>query len=174
LDGPGSVQVVSLLDERAALWDHQAEPMMEVLFDEAAAKGPSELEIEEFARDLARRFPDASASVITHLARLWEVYSIGAANGLSFKHSKSQLCQLTLRLLGMVVQEEGVGPDPARIRALQEWPAPRTKGQLREFFGSINWVQELASETAVLPFPAGLLIGRGIGFIALPIAFGEF
>ena len=46
-----------------------------------------------------------------------------------------------MKLLGMVVDRTGVGPDPARIKALMEWPAPRTKGQLREFFGSINWVR---------------------------------
>ena len=71
----------------------------------------------------------------------WAVYHVAGANGVSFKHFKSQLCSAQLKLLGMVVEQGGVGPDPARIRALQEWPPPRTKGQLREFFGSINWVR---------------------------------
>ena len=71
--------------------------------------------------------------------------------------------------VGMVVQKEGVGPDPSRIRALQEWPPPRTKGQLREFFGSINWVR---------PFLGMAFAGAGHGLRKLlkkdvPDEFGE-
>jgi hypothetical protein len=117
------------------------EGMAEVIFSEPPQKGPTEEEIKEFAAGLRRRFPDASRDIVVHLARLWAVYQVGGRNGMSFKHTKSQLCSASLKLLGMIVERGGVGPDPSRIKALVEWPAPRTKGQLREFFGSINWVR---------------------------------
>ena len=75
---------------------------------------------------------------MAHLSRLRAVYQVAGANRASFKHSKFQLCSSRLELLGMVVEKGGVCPDPTRTKALEEWPAPLTKGQLRKFFGSIT------------------------------------
>ena len=136
-EAPSSAEesIAGLLDADAPL------EMNEVIFSGPPGAGPTEEEVGAFASDLARKYPGASKDVIVHLGRLWAVFKVGGENGLSYKHSKSQLCEPSLRLLGMIVDSHGVGPDPERIKALTEWPAPRTKGQLREFFGSINWVR---------------------------------
>ena len=51
------------------------------------------------------------------------------------------MLQHQLKLLGTVTGRDGLAPDPEKIKALQLFPPPRNKGQLREFFGTINWLR---------------------------------
>ena len=76
-----------------------------------------------------------------HLAHMAALCAAGEEGGLSFKHSKSQLLQHQLILLGTVVGRHGLEPDPEKVRALERFPPPASKTQLREFF----WRGELVA-----------------------------
>ena len=76
-----------------------------------------------------------------HLAHLVAIYAAGAAGGLSFKHSKSQLLRQQLKLLGTYTGRAGLAPDPEKVAALERFPEPKSKTQLREFFGTVNWLR---------------------------------
>ena len=94
---------------------------------------------------LALRFPAADRTVLENLSRLMAVFETAAKAGLSFKLTKSQLLQPELRLLGTITGRHGQSPDPAKVQGIQDFPPPTSKTQLREFFGSVNWLRPFLS-----------------------------
>ena len=98
--------IAGLLDADAPL------EMNEVIFSGPPVVGPTEDEVGAFAAELARRYPGASKDVIVHLGRLWAVFKVGGENGLSYKHSKSKLCEPSARYdCGLSRSRTGSGED---------------------------------------------------------------
>ncbi|KAI5412195.1 hypothetical protein KIW84_057028 [Lathyrus oleraceus] len=44
------------------------------------------------------------------------------------------------KLLGFIVSEKGIEVDPAKVKAIQEMPEPRTKKQVCGFLGRLNYI----------------------------------
>ncbi|KRZ69679.1 Transposon Ty3-G Gag-Pol polyprotein [Trichinella papuae] len=60
-----------------------------------------------------------------HLERLEEVLSRLRAVGLKVKPGKCQLMRRSVRYLGHIVTQHGIGTDPEKTAAVQQWPVPR-------------------------------------------------
>ena len=137
-------EVAEIMDGAAP--EEDAEEVCEVLFDGSPPTVWSDGRLKEFYEDLKRREPEADREVAWHLAHLASLYAAGAESGLSFKHVKSQILQHQLKLLGTITGRAGLEPDPEKVKALQVFPEPTSKGQLREFFGTINWLRPFLAE----------------------------
>ena len=61
------------------------------------------------------------------------------------KHSlfaKLKKCKFevtTVRMLGFIVDGEGISMEPKRINTISDWPVPKTLKQVQEFIGFINF-----------------------------------
>jgi hypothetical protein len=62
-----------------------------VTFTEPPLPGPTRDELLSFYHSLQQEHPAASASALWHLANFWRVCRVAELNGVSLKHSKSQL-----------------------------------------------------------------------------------
>ncbi|XP_058746121.1 uncharacterized protein LOC131618991 [Vicia villosa] len=49
------------------------------------------------------------------------------------------------KLLGFIVSEKGIEVDPAKVKAIQEMPEPRTEKQVRGFLGRLNYIARFIS-----------------------------
>ena len=49
---------------------------------------------------------------------------------------------------GKVVSREGIQPDPQKIKALTDMPAPKNKKELQAFYGIINYLGKFSPGTA--------------------------
>ena len=49
------------------------------------------------------------------------------------------------KLLGFVVSDKGIQVDPAKVKAIQEMPAPRTEKEVRGFLGRLNYIARFIS-----------------------------
>ena len=49
------------------------------------------------------------------------------------------------KLLGFIVSERGIEVDPAKVKAIQEIPAPRTEKQVRGFLDRLNYISRFIS-----------------------------
>ena len=49
------------------------------------------------------------------------------------------------KLLGFVVSGKGIEVDPAKVKAIQEMPKPRTEKQVRGFLGRLNYIARFIS-----------------------------
>jgi len=54
---------------------------------------------------------------------------------LKLKPSKCKLLRSELSFLGHVVSSKGVGTDPEKISAVQDWPVPTDVKEVRSFLG---------------------------------------
>lgn len=49
------------------------------------------------------------------------------------------------KLLGFIVSQMEIKVDPDKVKAIQEMPAPRTKNEVREFLGRLNYIARFIS-----------------------------
>ncbi|KRZ01755.1 Retrovirus-related Pol polyprotein from transposon, partial [Trichinella zimbabwensis] len=71
-----------------------------------------------------------------HLELLEEVLSRLRAVGLKVKPGKCQLMRRSVRYLGHIVTQHGIGTDPEKTAAVQQWPLPRCVREVRQFLAS--------------------------------------
>jgi hypothetical protein len=74
-----------------------------------------------------------------HLQHLRMVLDILAQHQLYAKRSKCEFGKTTLKFLGHVVTAGSVAADPDKIKALQDWPLPTSRAELRAFLGLANY-----------------------------------
>lgn len=76
-----------------------------------------------------------SPSFPTHLEHLSEILELFRRAGLQLNSSKCHFGWRQIMILGHLVDAEGVRPDPDKVRALQNFPAPRSTKDVRSFLG---------------------------------------
>ena len=57
-----------------------------------------------------------------------------------FNASKCQFKKTEVKFFGMMLNRQGVVPDPAKIEALKSLPEPRTENLLQSFLGIVNYL----------------------------------
>ena len=71
----------------------------------------------------------------THLQRLRHVLTRLSNAGLQLNLKKCRFAARQLTILGYVVSKDGILPDPAKLRAVAEFPKPTSVKELRNFVG---------------------------------------
>ena len=74
-----------------------------------------------------------------HHAITKEVLTILHKNKLFLKPEKCEWEKMRVEYLGVIVSEEGVEMDLAKVEAVREWPAPKDKCKLQQFLGFANY-----------------------------------
>jgi hypothetical protein len=62
--------------------------------------------------------------------------------------------------LGVVISEDGVEMDLAKVEAVREWPKPKDKHELQQFLGFANYYRRFISHFANLASPLHRLTGN--------------
>ena len=55
--------------------------------------------------------------------------------------------------LGFVVIKNGVLVDPEKIKAIEEWPTPKSVGDIRSFHGLTSFYRRFVPNFSTLPLP---------------------
>ena len=89
-----------------------------------------------------------------HNHNLLQLMKTAQGQGLVFNSNKCAICQSSISFYGAVFTVWGMRPDPAKVQALQNLPAPQNPKQLQSFLGLVNYLQpfrpSLASKTTFL------------------------
>ncbi len=89
-----------------------------------------------------------------HLDHLRQVLQIIKDNHLFCKLKKCEFNRTELRFVGHIVGAKGIRPDPEKLSAVTDWPAPHNIPELRKFLGFTNYfrkfLQGYSQRTAVL------------------------
>ena len=64
------------------------------------------------------------------------------------------------KLLGFIVSERGIEVDPAKAKAIQEMPVPKTEKQIRGFFGRLNYISRFISHMTATCAPIFKLLQK--------------
>ena len=95
-----------------------------------------------------------------HRAITQEVLTILCKNNLFLKPEKCEWEKTKVEYLGIIVSEEGVEMDPAKVEAVKEWPAPKDKHELQQFLGFANYYRRFISRFANITWPLHKLTGN--------------
>ena len=55
--------------------------------------------------------------------------------------------------LGCIVSGEGIEPDPEKVRAVVDWPVPRSVGEVRSFIGLCSYYRGFIKDLSVVAAP---------------------
>ena len=108
-------------------------------------------------------------TVEEHDARLQEVFKTVAKSGLELNEKKCEICKPKICYFGNVVSEEGVSPDPEKVKAVRELPAPKNVPKLRQVRGQNNYLGKFMPNLSDVNSPMSELLKAdvpGIGPIA--------
>ncbi|KAJ9520579.1 hypothetical protein QJQ45_007435 [Haematococcus lacustris] len=94
-----------------------------------------------------------SRSEAEHLEHLRTVLGLLRQHQLYANLSKCAFFLPSMDFLGHIISAAGIHPDPAKIRAMVEWPVPRNLNDLRSFLGSANYYRRLIHHHAHLILP---------------------
>ena len=74
-----------------------------------------------------------------HIVRVKHVFDRLEEAGVTLKLEKTQLGVSRVSYLGHILDRGDIRPDPEKVRAIREFPSPRTKSELKRFMGLVNW-----------------------------------
>ena len=100
-----------------------------------------------------------------HLQNLKEVLEAIKVAGLKLKPSKCFFAKRSVKYLGFIVSNEGLSPDPEKLKAIEDYPQPRDLTELRRFIGLASYYRRFVSGFSEIVAPLHKLMQKGTNFI---------
>lgn len=97
-----------------------------------------------------------------HLERLQAVFSRIKEAGLKLKPSKCKFFQKSIKYLGHIVSEDGVATDPDKVKAVKEWPIPKSVKEVQSFLGFVGFYRRFIEGFSKIAKPLHQLL-QGTG-----------
>ncbi|XP_023245709.1 uncharacterized protein LOC111643000 [Copidosoma floridanum] len=77
---------------------------------------------------------------------------------LTHNRGKSEFCQPEVKYLGVLVNRDGLRPDPAKLKPITAFPAPKNLKQLRRFLGMVSWYRKFLPNYLTVVEPINRLL----------------
>lgn len=81
----------------------------------------------------------ASRTLNEHVVHMREVLSVARANNLKLNYDKLKLGLSSVTYLGHQLTQQGITPDPSKVKAIEAIPAPTSKAELLRFLGMATY-----------------------------------
>ncbi|KAF8044781.1 hypothetical protein N665_6845s0001 [Sinapis alba] len=81
------------------------------------------------------------------------------------KLSKCSFWQKSVGFLGHIISDQGVSVDPEKIKAIQEWPRPKTATEVKSFLGLAGYYRKFVKGFDSLAQPMTQLTGKDVKFV---------
>ena len=94
-----------------------------------------------------------SASEHEHTDHLRIVMQTLKDHELYAKFSKCEFWLTQVAFLGHIISAEGIAVDPAKIKAIQEWQAPKTVGEIQSFLGLAGYYKRFVEGFSKISAP---------------------
>ena len=94
---------------------------------------------EEFATAYLDDILIFSKNEVEHLKHIQEVFDRLRQHGLKLKLKKCSFFKRETEYLGFIINQNGVKPNPEKVKAIRNLPSPKTVRQIRGFMGMIGF-----------------------------------
>ena len=99
-----------------------------------------------------------------HLSTVDEVLEKLETAGLKLNKSKCFFLRPSIEYLGHIIDKDGLHPTTEKVRAIQEAPQPRNVGELRSFFGIINYYNRFLPNLSAKLAPLYRLLQKDVNW----------
>ena len=106
-----------------------------------------------------------SQSFDLHLQHLRLVFQRFWEANIKLKPSKCHFAHSQVNYLGHVVSREGIKPDPEKIKAVRDFPIPKTVRDVRAFLGLSGYYRKFARDYSLIAAPLHDLTKKNTPFI---------
>ncbi|KAL0149260.1 hypothetical protein M9458_055494, partial [Cirrhinus mrigala] len=128
--------------------------------------------INDVLRDMVNRFVFVylddilifSSSLQVHAQHVRQVLKRLLENQLYVKAEKCVFHTKSVSFLGHIISAEGIKADPAKVRAVAEWPTPDSRKALQRFLGFANFYRRFIRNFSLVAAPLTALTSPKIPF----------
>ena len=99
-----------------------------------------------------------------HLSVLEEMFTLLQEAGLKVNASKSCFGAHKFDYLGYHATRDGVMPIPNKVKAIQALVVPKTRKQLRQFIGRINFYRDMWQKRSEILAPLNALTSKNVKY----------
>ncbi|KAL7293531.1 hypothetical protein TKK_0012974 [Trichogramma kaykai] len=100
-----------------------------------------------------------------HLRVLKEILSRLNDANLTVNKEKSIFGRSEVKYLGVLVNRDGIKPDPSRVEPILNFPIPKSLKQLRRFLGMSSWYRKFLKDYATLVEPLTRLTSSKVKYV---------
>lgn len=94
-----------------------------------------------------------STSLPEHISSIRKIFQVLQKHNLKVQFDKCSFLKKETEFLGHVLTDEGMKPNPEKIKCIQEFPLPHTERQLRGFLGMTGYYRKFIEGYAKLACP---------------------
>lgn len=102
-----------------------------------------------------------STSLQEHIINLEKVFRRLRESNFKIQMDKSEFLKLETEFLGHVICKEGVKPNPNKIKAIQNYPIPKTPTEIKRFLGLLGYYRKFIPDFARLTKPLTQCLKKG-------------
>ena len=73
--------------------------------------------------------------------------------GFRISLGKISLFKQNLKILGLILNEQGIQPDPQKVKSIRDFPSPTNKTQVQRILGMLNYNSDFIKNYASLTEP---------------------
>src|SRR3954468_7150273 len=99
-----------------------------------------------------------------HIAHLNSVLNVLRKEKLFANLKKCTFCTDKVVFLGFVVSAQGIQVDEEKIRAIQEWPSPKSVSEVRSFHGLASFYRRFIKDFSSIAASLTEVIKKNVGF----------
>lgn len=102
-----------------------------------------------------------STSLQEHVNRLKQIFEKLREANLKVQLDKSHFFKKEVNYLGHIITPQGVKPNPEKIRAVKEFPIPKTSKEIKSFIGLVSYSRKFIPNLAKITKPLTYYLKKG-------------
>ena len=103
-----------------------------------------------------------SKSLQDHIFHIKQIFTELEKYNLKIQLDKSEFLRKEVAFLGHVITPDGIKPNPDKIRAIQNFPLPKTDKQIKSFLGMLSYYRKFIKNFAKITHPINKYLKKGI------------
>lgn len=106
-----------------------------------------------------------SKTLEDHRRHVATVLELLKTNQLYAKESKCELFQTRVEFLGHIVDRDGLHMMEDKVKAITDWPAPKSLEEVRSFLGTIGYYRRFIRMFSEIAHPISSLLSKGVPYV---------